>query len=62
MIGVPVRRELGDRRNLNLATAKSQKKGAAGPVKQKCGGSVPWVSTSHTVFKPPGKGLAVEHD
>lgn len=40
---------------LNLATSKSQEKGVAGPDKQKCG-SVLWVS------KPPGKGLAVEHD
>lgn len=46
---------------LNLATSKSQKKGAAGPVKPKCR-SVTWVSTSHSVLKPPGKGLAVEHD
>lgn len=40
---------------LNLSTSKSQKKGATGPVKKKCGGSVTWVSTSHSVFKPQGK-------
>lgn len=40
---------------VNLVTSKSQKKGTAGPVKQKCGGSVTWVSTSHSVFKPQGR-------
>lgn len=43
---------------LNLATSKSQEKGAAGPVKQKCGGRG---CPPPILCSCPREGLAVEH-
>lgn len=43
---------------LNLATSKSQEKGAAGPVKQKCGGRG---CPPPILCSSPREGLAVEH-